>query len=347
MGHRRRNQPSVPRVGIIGCGNIGSLWDEQDASSQVWTHAGAYLKCPETELVALSDTNSERLTACGKARGINALYPDYRDMLTQESLDILSICTPADYRYDIFEAALTAGIRFFYCEKPVAKSRAEAERLQALIQQYPDARITVNYLRRWEPGLEQVGRLIHSGELGRIQRVTANYGKGIVNNGTHLIDLLCRYFDPPIGVNTVRKIEDELKDDATLDVVLDFSGSWSRFPCYLLGSDHRCYSLFEMDIIAEKGRVFIANHQPIRFYPTVPDRYFPGYTQLQDAVILSTDLAHAMLFAVEELAALYRGEMAHSRCDFSDALTSLEVADAAIRSFHEHKPIMLCYEQNE
>ena len=327
----QRNRATIPRVGLIGCGQIGSLWDEGSANGQTWTHASAYQVSGLVDLVAIADNDRKRLLDCANARGIDRFYTDFRKMLRNEKLDILSICTPAAQRYVIFQIALEQGIRYFYCEKPIASTLEEALRLQALLQQYADAQVMVNYLRRWDPGFRKLKTLIEHGDLGTIQRITANYGKGIINNGTHLIDLLCWFFGKPCRVEILRVIDDALEQDTTMDLVLWFNYQQQEFPVYLLGTDHRQYSVFEIDILAEKARVSCVNNQAIQYNSVTENPIFPGYFQLQASETMAIDLAHSMLFAVQELVAAFLGQGKGSgmSCHFSDAIRALEVADWA------------------
>lgn len=331
MADHQGNTAAIPRVGIIGCGCIGSLWDEPRNSDQTWTHAGAYQQSGLVNLVAVADSDKTRLRECAKNRGIAAYYLDYKEMIVTEKLDILSICTPANLRYDIFRQALKQGIRFFYCEKPIASTATEAIQLQQLIQQYPDAQVMVNYLRRWEPGLTKVKAMLEQNKLGAIQKITASYGKGILNNGTHWIDLLNGYFGQPSQIKVLKIINDDLKNDVTLDIQFIFSYQGYDFPVYLLGSDHRKYSLFELDIIAEKGRIKSCNHLAIDYYAVEENKQFSGYMTLQSPQAIKTDLAHSMLFAVQELVACYQGKVPNIRCQFEDALVAFNIAQVALQ----------------
>ena len=328
MENRRVGQEPVPRVAVIGCGRIGSLFDEE-APIPVLTHAGAYQRTERARLVALCDSDPARLAEAGRRRNIEALYTDYEQLLRNERLDIISLCTPASERLPALRAALGAGVKTIFCEKPVAVSVKEAERIARLALEY-GASIAVNYLRRWQSGILEAARLLQSGELGRVQRVTVYYTKGIANNGSHMIDLLNLFFGLPARARTLRQIADDYRaDDPTLDCVLEYEGDAGEFPVYLIASDHRRFSLFELDVLGARGRLRIAeNGASIRLDEVVEDRTFPGYFDLQPARAIPNDVGAAFSRAVENVIEVSHGKKMKPLCDIRDATDALRVVAA-------------------
>ena len=77
----RRNIVAKYRVGMIATGSI--------ARSQATGWQGV----PDVEMVALADTNEQARAVFGEAFGIAKRYADYREMLDEENLDIVSICS--------------------------------------------------------------------------------------------------------------------------------------------------------------------------------------------------------------------------------------------------------------
>ncbi|HOI02326.1 MAG TPA: Gfo/Idh/MocA family oxidoreductase, partial [Candidatus Cloacimonas acidaminovorans] len=71
------------KIGLIGCGRISK--NHLDAVSQI----------PEAEFVAVCDLVEEKMQAVAENYGIKNLYNNYQDMLENEKLDLVSICTPS------------------------------------------------------------------------------------------------------------------------------------------------------------------------------------------------------------------------------------------------------------
>ena len=180
MEHLPRNPGTIPQVAIIGCGNIGSRLDEQNLTGAILSHAGAYQRSGLVHLSTLCDTSPQRLHECGCVRGVDKLYTDYRIMLREEPIDILSICTPTIQRLPLVQAAIESGVRIIFCEKPLAYSLAEAETIYKVVQASQTI-MAVNYLRRWDPSLQEVVDTFKKGQIGQIQHAVAYYGKGILN----------------------------------------------------------------------------------------------------------------------------------------------------------------------
>lgn len=106
------------RVGLIGVGGIaGAHFPGWDAS-------------PFAEVVALGDINPETLARVGQQRGINRLYEDSWELIRQDDIDIIDICTPNAYHAPYAIAALEAG-KNVLCEKPLAPTPAEIKKMIA------------------------------------------------------------------------------------------------------------------------------------------------------------------------------------------------------------------------
>src|SRR6266550_1482600 len=97
-------------------------------SDGVFTHAEAYVECPDTELVAVCDSNPHRLEKCGDRWNVTHRYSNLSEMLESEQLDIVSVCTPDATHFEILRALLASQTRIkaILCEKPLVTSEAEA-----------------------------------------------------------------------------------------------------------------------------------------------------------------------------------------------------------------------------
>ena len=88
------------RIGIIGLG-IGRH------------HIRGYQSHPNAEVVAIADLDETRLKTSGDEYKIAHRYRDAQEMLTQEKLDIVSVCTPNKFHKPLTLAAFKAGCRSF------------------------------------------------------------------------------------------------------------------------------------------------------------------------------------------------------------------------------------------
>ncbi|TFB08627.1 gfo/Idh/MocA family oxidoreductase, partial [Candidatus Marinimicrobia bacterium MT.SAG.3] len=85
---------SIYKVGIIGLGQIAYSIDDDSSRDIIWSHALAYTTHPGTEIVAVCDIDSNRIDGFKDKYGDLNEYTEYKDMLIEEDLDIISICAP-------------------------------------------------------------------------------------------------------------------------------------------------------------------------------------------------------------------------------------------------------------
>ena len=105
------------RMGVIGLG-MGQ------------GHARGYQSHPHAELVALCDLDMGRLEAVAAELGVAQIYTDLDEMLTKADLDAVSVALPNKLHAPFTIKALRRGLHVL-CEKPMARTLREAERMLA------------------------------------------------------------------------------------------------------------------------------------------------------------------------------------------------------------------------
>jgi predicted dehydrogenase len=124
-------------------------------------------------VVAASDIVPENLAAFCDAHRIPRRYGDYREMLAREKLDGVSIVTPDRVHADAAIEALGRGVPVL-CEKPMASTLADAERMVAAWQKAGVVAM-VNYSKRNASGLQKARDLVRLGRIGAIRHMEASY----------------------------------------------------------------------------------------------------------------------------------------------------------------------------
>ena len=117
------------KAAIIGCGRIASTFDDDPLREHPATHAGAYAAVAGISIVAAADLDKKKLDAFGKKWNCTNLFADYNKMLTSAKPDIVSVCLPTQFHCDAVLAAAKAGAKAIFCEKPIAASLEEADRM--------------------------------------------------------------------------------------------------------------------------------------------------------------------------------------------------------------------------
>src|SRR5579872_5388293 len=167
----------IYRAALIGCGNIGHLYAEDQLIQGIYTHAGAYHAFEKTELIAVCDINKKNASKCAKRWNVSSIYSDVSTLLKEQSPDIISLCTPDNTHADLLEIILQApGVRAILAEKPLALEDKRAARLVQLAKER-DIILAVNYSRRYSPSYTHLKKLIQAESIGTVQSVSGFYTK--------------------------------------------------------------------------------------------------------------------------------------------------------------------------
>lgn len=142
------------KFGILGCGTIGDV------------HARAIAELPELcELAALCDVNPARAKEYAKKYNVKA-YSDYSEMLRDPDIDAVSICTPSGMHADQAIAAIEAE-KHVLCEKPMALTTADAERIRAA-EARSNKKLSVVFQMRYTEDIQYIKKVIEDGMLGQL-----------------------------------------------------------------------------------------------------------------------------------------------------------------------------------
>lgn len=185
------------KIAIVGCGGIAN-----------GKHLPSLSRLKEVELVAFCDIVIERArTAADKYGAPGAqVFEDYRELLKDESIQVVHVCTPNDSHAEIAIAAMEAG-KHVMCEKPMAKTAADARRMVEAAKR-TGRKLTIGYNNRFRPDSLHLKQLCEAGELGDIYYAKAHAirrravptwgvfldgekqgGGPLIDIGTHALDL--------------------------------------------------------------------------------------------------------------------------------------------------------------
>jgi len=159
-------------VGLISVGWMGKL------------HTRAYQAIPSVypelglrpRLVCAADTAADRAAYARDVLGYRKTSTDYRDVLADPDVDVVSICAPTGLHREIGVAAAEAG-KPFWIEKPVGRDAKETAEVAAAAAK-AGVVTSIGYNYRHAPAVERVRELVANGELGRITNVRAVFFNG-------------------------------------------------------------------------------------------------------------------------------------------------------------------------
>lgn len=179
------------RVGIIGCGRPWKTAGATGFGMSHW-HARGYEAAPDCRIIALADLSEVNARAFQEEHGGDTIYSDYRAMLANERLDIVSICTWPQLHAEMVIAAAEAGVRAIHCEKPMAPTMGEARRMVEVCEAR-GAQLTFNHQRRFAAPFRRARELVRAGAIGQLQRMEMRC-IDLFDWGTHWFDM-CHFYN--------------------------------------------------------------------------------------------------------------------------------------------------------
>ena len=190
------------RTAIVGLTGIGARRPPEPTDVPLYgtlpaSHAAAYNRHPQTEVAAVCDIRQELLDEFKENWAdvwpeVNC-YTDYREMLEKERPDLVSVATSDHFHADITVDAAEGDARGILCEKPIATTLADADRMIAAAEAN-DVVLSIEHTRRWNAEHHKAREIIRSGEIGSLRAVVATLLSPramLFRNGTHTIDAIC------------------------------------------------------------------------------------------------------------------------------------------------------------
>jgi len=194
------------------------------------------------------EPNIEMVKALCAQKGV-PLSADYADALKDPAVEAVVLATPHSLHGAQIEAAVAAG-KHVFCEKPLALTKAGAEKAVALCR---DAGLVLGmgHERRWEPPVAALLAKADSGALGRIQQLEANFSHdkflaldrnnwrlkadqapagGMTATGIHLLDLSVRLLGPAESVLCIcEQLSSDLPQGDTVAAYVKFRGGGTSY----------------------------------------------------------------------------------------------------------------------
>ena len=321
---------------VVGLGNIGMRLDLGAGNDRVATHARAFTIHPGYELTAGIDPDA-------RARHVfeqQYHLPAFSDLAAMQAAGvragIYSIAVPTPLHSKAFAEVLAQKPRAILCEKPLAEAVLDAERMLT----DADASgciVGVNYMRRFEPGVLTVRRLIAEGALGEIYKGTAWYSKGLLNNGSHVVDLLMFLLGKVADV----RVWQSGRVWQGVDPEPDLSLRIGEARIVLLAAREECFSYMGLELVGTEGvlRYLDGGHR-IELRRPRTDASLSGYRVLApEAEMIQTDLKRYQWHVVDALHRCVEGgaPLLSSGATALETLRVIEQVHAALVSPLEHR----------
>ncbi len=222
-------------------------------------------------LYAVCDTDARAIEKCRASYDV-AAYSDFDEMLKDDNIHCIHICTPHYLHYPMIEKALAAGKRVV-AEKPITSTWEDFEKLTALKNADQVCAIVQN---RYNHCVCKLRELIRDGILGDIKgikgimtwardpgyytqsdwkgRWTSEGGSCLINQAFHTLDMMVYLAG---SVKTVRAsmkthcLSDHIETEDTVEACLEFSNGIRGL---LYGSNNYVDDIpMEIEVVGTKG----------------------------------------------------------------------------------------------
>ncbi len=243
-----------------------------------------------TEVVAIASRSLEKATAAASNLGIARAHGSYEDLLADPEVDAIYNPLPNDQHVPWSIRALEAG-KHVLCEKPIAVTAAEGEKLVAAGAKFPHLKLMEAFMYRHHPQWRLAKELVTSGRIGTLRTIQTFFsffnddphnirhdpamgGGGLMDIGCYAISLSRWIMDAePERVSGLVEVHPEWGVDRTAAAILDFGARGSAtFTCSMAVTPFQV-----VQIIGDRGRVELSEvpfnappDQPcaVRFQPS-------------------------------------------------------------------------------
>ncbi len=146
------------RAGVVGVGNMGKL------------HVKNYSEMPNIELVGISDKDEDNGKKIASQYNCK-FYKDYKELVKNEKLDIVSIAVPTSYHKEVAVYMMNNKVNVLV-EKPIAGTIEDANEIIDAAEKNK-VKLTIGHVERFNPAVIKLKEIIDSGVLGKISSIIA------------------------------------------------------------------------------------------------------------------------------------------------------------------------------
>lgn len=173
----------------IGCGVIGTGYMGACHAQALARVGHSFEPALRPELVAVADAAIAGAEAARDRFGFARATDDWRELLADPKIELVSIATPNVLHKEMALAALAAG-KHVWCEKPLALTAADAKELAgAAASAGTTTLVGYNYLR--SPAVAFARKLVEGGELGAVTQFRAIFDEDFMGPASFLFSWRC------------------------------------------------------------------------------------------------------------------------------------------------------------
>jgi len=331
------------RTAIIGFGKMGSGYADDPVMAPHYpyaTHAQVLVDHPVFAWEAVVDVSDHALDQARNRWKILQTYRSLDELAKKYEPDVVVIATPPQERKKVIEKL--PSLRAVLVEKPLGRTHAEAKSFIEVCNRR-GILVQTNYWRRSDTLFRELanGKLLEL--IGAPQVVFGLYGNGVLNNGSHMIDLVRMLFGEVIAVQASGICKPYVAGPIESDINLSFSlrlsgGVVAEFNPVRF--EH--YRENGLDIWGERGRLAILQEGlGIAVHPQRANRAMRDEREIASDMpaTLKSTVGDALYHIYSNLAdAVHRGEALWS--PGLSAMKTQEIVEYILRSYSQHGSVI-------
>src|SRR5436309_5291611 len=132
------------------------------------------------EIRAIASRSPEKAQVAAAQLGIPKAYGSYEELLADPNIDAIYNPLPNHLHVPWSIKALEAG-KHVLCEKPVAMTSTEAQKLANAARQYPHLKVMEAFMYRFHPQWQQTRQMVNEGKIGELRTVQSFFSYYLVD----------------------------------------------------------------------------------------------------------------------------------------------------------------------
>src|SRR5579859_6233258 len=319
---------SKVRWGVLSTAHIGT------ATVIPAMQQGAYC-----EIAAIASRDLEKAEAEAQRLCIPIVYRSYEELLADSQIDAIYNPLPNHLHVPWSIKALEAG-KHVLCEKPIAGTVAEAQKLLDAAKQHPNLKIMEAFMYRFHPQWQLARRMVQEGKIGTLRTVQSFFsyynddprnirniadvgGGGMLDIGCYNVSVARFIFGAePQRVSGIVEYDPQLKTDRIASGILDFGQGTSTFTCSTQLTPYQ-----RVNIFGAEGRIEI--EIPFNAPRDRPCKIWYQHGDEIEEILLDTSNQYTLQGDAFAQAVLNNTNVP---TPIEDAVANMQVIDAVIRS---------------
>ncbi len=306
---------------IVGLGNIGLIYDKDNKSNLIQSHAKAIDFHPNFTLIGGIDPILNRRNLF-EDRYKKMAFKKLDNFKSDLEVDLAIIATPTDTHLSVIEDCIKfINPKMILCEKPLSYDFHDACKIVDLCKN-ANIELFVNFIRRCDPAVIEIKNKIENNFIKNPVKGICWYSKGLYNNGSHFINLLEFWLGNYRNIEIINSGRIYNNVDPEPEFIIEyekgsivFRNAWEEY-----------FSFYNIEIISESGVLkYEKGGYKVRLFEVENDKNFHGYKIISEKEL--SIISQMDIYQFNVLNQIYKNYLEESTtiCKGSEALLTQKI----------------------